>query len=181
MTLKADGPQIPEEEKVLNIMDRILDEKIVTGSMSHTVSSSYLSGDFNLAAPNLVTMDTHLKIINTASDGQREGVWQHNKILRIFSEARTCNKIDIKQLNNSPVGINKRNDLRYKTNNPITQFYRDQNIGTGKIKCGYLKDENESNSANWRQRQESNMSQMISASFATAICGNLDRDDDGES
>ena len=71
MTLKADGPQIPEEEKVLNIMDRILDEKIVTGSMSHTVSSSYLSGDFNLAAPNFVTMDTHLKIINTASDGQR--------------------------------------------------------------------------------------------------------------
>ena len=51
-----------------------MNDKVVTGTVSHIIAISSLSGNFNVMANKLVITATHLNIINTDSYGQGGGV-----------------------------------------------------------------------------------------------------------
>ena len=51
-----------------------MNDKVVTGTVSHIIAISSLSSNCNVMATNLATTATHLNIINTDSYGQGGGV-----------------------------------------------------------------------------------------------------------
>ena len=70
VTLEADVYPASEKEKVLNLTDIIVDDKLFTGTVYSILSISSMYGNFNAADTRLGTTAIHLKIINTSGDGQ---------------------------------------------------------------------------------------------------------------
>ena len=139
----------------------------MTGTVSHITASSYLYGNFNMTATNLVTTSNHLNIINRTSDGQGGGFIWRQKISCILSESRIWNKRYIKHLDWSYAGRRKCNYLSRETKNDRTNFCKDNNIDTFRHKGGSPREENERNSSQHRQQKELKIYCNIRATVAT--------------